>query len=133
MLYHKRKVHNCENVRSRRYDYEMKNAACKCMHCHKHHRKPEMEKHYLKSHKENFTWIKRKLCREEHREEMFKDHIRRHNRYIGGTHYIKPEELEELLNTGNYDAVLAAVGVHKDKQTEFDRQYFELGRRFGTT
>ena len=64
---------------------------------------------------------------------MFKDHIRRHNRYIGSRHYMKSEELKELLNTGIYDAALAAVGEYKDKQTEFDRQYFELGRRFGTT
>ena len=69
-------------ARARRYDDEMKNAARKCMHWHKHYRKPAMEKHCLKSLKENFSWIKYKLGRKEHREEMFKDHIRGQNRYM---------------------------------------------------
>ena len=103
------------------------------MHCHKHHRKPAMEKQYLKSLKENFTWIKCKLGRKEHREEMFKDHIRGNNRYMRDEYYMKPEELEQLLNTGSYDAALTAVGEHIDKQTEFNGQHFEFGRRFGTT
>ena len=67
------------------------------------------------------------------REAMFKDHIRGHNRHMRDEYYMLPKELEELLNTGSYDAALTAVGEHKDKQTEFNRQHFELGRRFGTT
>ena len=125
---HKRKVHNCVNVHSRRYDYETKNATRKCMHCHKHHRKPAMEKYYLKSNKENFTWIKCKLCQKEQREETLKDHIRRHNRYIRDQNYMKAENLEELLNIERYDDAMIDVGEHRDKQTEFNRRHFELGR-----
>ena len=73
LFYHKRKVHNCENVCLCRYELLIKNAAKiaeekerKCMHCHKHHHKPAMEKHYLKSHKEKFVWMKCKLCQKEH-------------------------------------------------------------------
>ena len=112
---------------------KMKNAARKCTHCHKHNHKAAIEKHYLKSHKEHFTWIECKLCRKEHREEIFKDHIRGHNRYVRDEYYMKPEELEELLKTGRYDAALTAVGEHEKKQREFNRQHFELGRHFGTT
>ena len=120
LFYHKRKVHNCENVHSRRYDYETKNAAKiaakiteeksrKCIHCHKHHLKPAMEKRYLKSHKEDVMWIECKLCRKEHREEMFKDHIRGHNRYMRDEYHMKPDELEELVNIVSYDAALTAA------------------------
>ena len=71
-IYHKRKVHNCEDDYSRRYDEEVKNATRRCMHCNKHHRKRAMEKHSLKNHKEKFTWIKCKLYQKEQQEE---DHI----------------------------------------------------------
>ena len=54
-----------------------------------------MEEHYRKNHKENFTWIECKLCRIEHREEEFKDHIRRHNDYPINGHYMNPEKLED--------------------------------------
>ena len=120
---------------ARGVEYEIKNAAKiaeererKCMHCHRRHHKPAMERHYLKNHKKNFTRVKCKLCRIGHREEMLKDHIREHNVYIGGTYYIEPEELEELLNTGNHDATLTILGEDKEKQREFDRQYFDSVR-----
>ena len=127
-FYHKRKVHNCEDVYSRRYDEEVKNAARKSMHCNKHHRKPAMEKHYLKNHKEKFTWIQCKLYQKEQREEALNNHIIRHNRYVSGQDYMKAEDLEELLNAKRYDDAMVALGEHKDKQIEFNRQYFELGR-----
>ena len=58
LFYHKRKVHNCTNVRSSRYEYEIKNAtkleekeetAGKCMFCSKRFRKETMKDHYRKS------------------------------------------------------------------------------------
>ena len=65
-------VHNCANVHSSRYDYEIKNAAKiaeemerekarECMFCHRR---------YLKLHTENFTWKKCIICCREHRGEM---------------------------------------------------------------
>ena len=41
---------------------------------------------------------------------------------------MKAEDLEELLNTERYDDAMIAVGGHRDKQTEFNRRHFELGR-----
>ena len=38
------------------------------------------------------------------------------------------EDLEELLNAKRYDDAVVALGEHKDKQIESNRQYFELGR-----
>ena len=89
LFYHRRKIHNCEDVRSSRYEYELKNAAKiveekarKCMFCPGRLRKVTMEKHYLKKHIQNFTWMKCKLCCREHQEEMLKDHIKEHNKYF---------------------------------------------------
>ena len=59
LFYHKRKIHNCEDAHSSRYEYEIKNAAkiaeekarekaCKCMFCPRRIRKVRMEKHYLR-------------------------------------------------------------------------------------
>ena len=45
---------------------------------------------------------------------------------------MEPVKLEELLSTGSYDVALTAVGEHDEKQREFNRQHFELGRRAGT-
>ena len=41
---------------------------------------------------------------------------------------MKAENLEELLNTERYDDAMITVGEHRDKQTEFNRQHFELSR-----
>ena len=41
---------------------------------------------------------------------------------------MKAEDLEELLNAIMYVDAMVALGEHKDKQIEFSRQYFELGR-----
>ena len=67
LFYHKRK-RNCEDVRSSFYEYKLNHAAklleeksCKCMFCPRCLHKVTMEKHYLKEHKGNFTWIKCKL------------------------------------------------------------------------
>ena len=93
LFYHKRKVHNCENVHSSRYEYEIKNAAKiagekerektrKCMFCHRCLRRLTMERHCLKMHKENFMWMNYIICDREHQEEMLADHIRGHNVYL---------------------------------------------------
>ena len=69
----------------------------------------------------------------EHREEIFKDHIMGHNRYMRDEYYMKTEELAKLLSAGSYDAALTAVGEHEEKQRELNRQHLEVRRRFGTT
>ena len=110
LFYHKRKIHNYEDVRSSRYEYEIaEETARKCMFCPRRLRKVTMEKHYLEKHEENFTWMKRKLCCREHREEMLKDHIKEHNVYFRGECYMKPEKLEDLLNTEHYDVILVTL------------------------
>ena len=116
LFYHKRKVHHCEDVRSSRYEYELKHAAKiaegkvrKCIFCPRRLHKITMEKHYLEKHKENFTWMKCKLCCREHREEMLKNHIKEHNIYFRDEYYMKPEKLEDLLNTEHYDVILVTL------------------------
>ena len=94
LFYHKRKVHNCVDVHSRRYELELKlkrsvkhvkKEAPKCMICSKKRYNTEKgEVHYWKVNRDSFKWIACKIGRGRFacgkgREEEFKDHIRRHN------------------------------------------------------
>ena len=116
---HKRKVHTCVDVHSRRYELELENAtkteeekarvkARKCMFCPRYLRKVTMEER-RKKHEEHFTWIKCKLCCREHREEEFKDHIRQHNGYSRNGHYMNSKRLEDLFSTEHLDDVQATL------------------------
>ena len=116
VFYHKRKVHNCEDVLSSRYEYEIKSAAKiaeekvrQFLFRHRRLRKATVGRHYLEKHKENFTWMKCKLCCREHREEILKDHIRGHNVYIR----------DELLTTEHHDAILVALEELAEDRREF--------------
>ena len=104
------KVHNCTNVRSSRYEYEIKNTR-------KRFRKETMEDHYWKKHKENFTWIECKLCCSERQEEIFKDHIKWNNIYSKNEYYTKPEKLEDLLNIEHYDVILVTLQELAEKRS----------------
>ena len=84
-----------------------------------------MERNYLKKHKENFTWMECKLCCREHREEMLRDHIRGHNVYIGDECYMKPEKIEDLLNTEPHDAILVTLEELAEERREFNREFFK--------
>ena len=82
LFYHKRKVHNCDNAHSARYNWELKNAekilaekAKKCPQCPKKHRKPAMEQHFKRAQSEQFVYAACKLCQEECRTEVYNDHI----------------------------------------------------------
>ena len=90
--------------------------------CPKRFRKEPMEDHYRKAHKGNFTWIMCKLGCSEHREETFKDHIRWHNIYSKNEYYMKPEMLEDLLSTENYDVILVALEELAEKRRDANRE-----------
>ena len=81
----------------------------------------------LKEHKENFTWIKCKLCCREYREEEFKDHIKEHNIYFRGEYYMKLEKLEDLLDTEHYDFILVILEVLAEKRRETNREMASRG------
>ena len=67
LFYHKRKVRNCTNVRSRRYELELelknsvkpeKKEASKCMLCSKKsYNKEKVEVHYWKVNRDSFEWV----------------------------------------------------------------------------
>ena len=125
LMYHKRKVHNSINVHSALYEREIKNAAKKCLFCLKMHRKPAMEDHYHKEHKECFQWIKCKFGCSEVREEVFKDHIWQHNVHVKKNYYMKPEELEEMFKRESYDDIQDKLKELKEKRVESDRKIEE--------
>ena len=124
LFYHKRKIYNCEDVHSSRY--ELKHAvklleaiACRCMFCSRHLRKVKMAEHYLKEHRGNFTWVKCRLWCRKHREEEFRNHIKKHNI---GEYYMKPEIFEDLLNTEHYDVILVTLKELAEKRRETNRE-----------
>ena len=92
------------------------------MFCPQRFRKETMEDHYWKKHKENFTWIKCKLCCRDRREEMFKDHIKWNNIYSKNEYYMKLEKLEDFLNTEHYDVILVALKELAEKRREANRK-----------
>ena len=117
LFYHKRKVHNCTDIHSRRYELELelkssvkpvKKEAPKCILCSTNsYNKEKIEVHYWKVHRDSFKWIECKIDRCRYacgkvREEEFKDHIKRHNTMYskeGSRYYMEPEKLEDLFNT----------------------------------
>ena len=112
LFYHKRKVHNCVDVRSSRYEYEIKNAA---KFAEDKARKEAMEEHHRKKYKEDSTRIKCKLCCRDCREEIFKDYIKQQNIYSKNEYYMKPEKLKDLLNTERYDVILITLEFFKPR------------------
>ena len=127
LVYHKRKVHNCIDVHSRRYELELKlnssvkpvkKEAPKCILCCKNScNKEKIEVHYWKVHRDSFKCIECKIdcgrfaCGKVHEEE-FKDHIRRHNTMYskeGSRYYMEPEKLEDLFNAEHLDVVRAML------------------------
>ena len=53
---------------------------------------------------------------------MFKDHVKWHNIYSKNEYYMKPEKLENLLNTEHYDIILVALKVLAEKRNETNRE-----------
>ena len=128
LFYRKRKVHNCTNVRSSRYGYEIKNAgqlaegkALQYMFYDKHFRKETMEDHNRK--KSNFTLIKCKLGCSKRRKEMFKDHINWHNIYSKNEYCMKPEKLEDLLNPEHYDIILVTEELAEKQIVKYSSRW----------
>ena len=109
LFYHKRKIHNCEDAHSSRYELKhavkpLEEKACKCMCCPRRLRKVTMEELYLKERRGNFTWVKCELCCREHREEEFRGHIKEHNIYFRGEYNMKTEKLEHnIYSKGEYN------------------------------
>ena len=131
LFYHKRKIHNCDNVRSAKYDLELKNAAKiaerrakKCPHCPKFHRKPTMEEHFKRVHKDKYVYVTCKLCQKECREGSYNDHTNVHNSYGRGRHFMDPEELDKLFVSSSSDDALVALTAAIEKQRDFDNKYF---------
>ena len=152
LFYHKRKVPNCTDVHSRRYELELqlkssvkpaKKEAPKCILRSKNrYNKEKIEVHYWKVHRDSFKWIGCKIDRGRYacgneREEEFKDHIKRHNTIYskeGNWCYMEPEKLEEdLFNTEHLDVVqpmlvgLRAVEENRpEERLERDREHSKL-------
>ena len=79
-----------------------------------------MEEHYRKTHKENITWIKRKLSAVNIAKRCL-NIILRNNIYSENDYYMKPE-LEDLLNTEHYDVILVTLSELADKHRETNRE-----------
>ena len=56
---------------------------------------------------------------------MFKDHIKGHNVYFRGEYYMKPEKLEDLLNTENCNVILVTLKELAEKHRESTREFNE--------
>ena len=92
------------------------------MFCPRRLRNVTMEEHYLKEHIGNFTRVNCKLCCRERREEEFRNYIKEHDRYFRGEYYMKPEKLEDLLNTDHYDVILVTLKEFAEKRRETNRE-----------
>ena len=150
LFYHKRKVHNCTDVHSSRYELELKiessikpvkKEAPKCILGSKHsYDKEKIEVHYWKVHRGSFKWIECKIDRGRYacdkvREDEFKDHMRHNTMYSkeGSRYYMEPEKLEDLFNTEHLDVVQAMlVGLRAveekrlEERLECDREHSKL-------
>ena len=146
LFYHKRKVHNCTDIYSRRYELELelkspvkpvKKEVPKCMLCSKKSYYREKIEVYCKVHRDSFKWIECEIscgrfpCGKV-REEEFKDHIRRHNEICSekkSKYYMEPEMLEDLFNTEHLDVVQELKSVEEKRlkeRSERDRKHSKL-------
>ena len=122
MFYHKRKVHNCTDVHSRRYELELKlkssvkpvrREAPKCMLCSKKsYDKEKIEVHYWKLHRDSFKWVECKIDRgrfacSKVREEEFKD-LDAVQVMLVGLRAVEERHLEERLKRDRENVKLMA-------------------------
>ena len=56
---------------------------------------------------------------------MFKDHIKQHNIYSKNEYYMKPEKLEDLLNSEHYDVILVTLSELAEKRRETSCEMFK--------